>query len=89
MNENKTLLAGLIGALKSLITEVGGICLIALIVGCLVAPVFGKLIQYDMLKNTKTLTEMSVVYSKMKWVYLILWLIAIASWIVLFALNLH
>ena len=91
MIENRSILSELAEAVGEILSAAGGMVVVAIIFGFLIAPVFGAIVESSLThKNgvVATLPELLVIERKMRYVNAILWVIAIASWVLLFALNL-
>ena len=76
---------------KGILGAIGGMALIAIILGCLFAPLFESFIKHSLMKEPNgqwiDMTKMQAVYDSMWKVRVILWIICIASWAFLIWCN--
>lgn len=92
MNEKTDILGSIADAFKSILQTLGIMAIVACFVICLFAPMFSGMVESSMIHKANGgmcgLTELPIIERKMRYVNVILWIIAICSWALLIGLNL-
>jgi len=93
MNENTDMVDSFMTAIKRILTNIGGVGMLAAFFCCLFAPAIGGFIQSRMMHNPDgsfiPMSQMPDVYTRMVLVRIGLWLICIAAWSAVILLNLY